>query len=152
MCKGCDKVIDEWFLQGSNLEQEHQTSCENNLPGRRWIRTLTSLSSELNTRLQRQTISAHANGPYRFHRLLFLFLTESKSLQFQSCKENRIYGCAMKIPRQMKSRSWKAFRSSDTAQGAPQNCVCVVTEVLNQKKKKKKCDFYLSSFNFFLVI
>ena len=33
------------------------------LPGKRWIRTLTILSKELKTKLQRQTIKAHANGP-----------------------------------------------------------------------------------------
>jgi hypothetical protein len=37
--------------------------CRYNIPGKRWIRTLTILSSELNTKLQRQTINAHANGP-----------------------------------------------------------------------------------------
>lgn len=36
-----------------------------NLPGKRCMRTLTILSSELKTKLQRQTISAHANGPCR---------------------------------------------------------------------------------------
>lgn len=36
-----------------------------NSPGKRCMRTLTSLSSELKTKLQRQTISAHANGPCR---------------------------------------------------------------------------------------
>lgn len=34
-----------------------------NSPGKRCIRTLTILSSELKTKLQRQTINAHANGP-----------------------------------------------------------------------------------------
>lgn len=33
------------------------------LPGKRWIRTLTILSTELKTKLQRQTIKAHAKGP-----------------------------------------------------------------------------------------
>ena len=33
------------------------------LPGKRCIRTLTSLSNELNTKLQRHTISAQASGP-----------------------------------------------------------------------------------------
>ena len=37
-----------------------------NSPGKRCIRTLTILSTELKTRLQRQTISAHANGPCRW--------------------------------------------------------------------------------------
>lgn len=36
-----------------------------NSPGKRCMRTLTILSSELKTKLQRQTISAHANGPCR---------------------------------------------------------------------------------------
>lgn len=35
-----------------------------NSPGNRCIRTLTILSTELNTKLQRQTINAQANGPY----------------------------------------------------------------------------------------
>jgi hypothetical protein len=38
-------------------------NCRYNIPGKRWIRTLMILSTELNTKLQRQTIKAHANGP-----------------------------------------------------------------------------------------
>lgn len=32
-------------------------------PGKRCMRTLTNLSTELKTKLQRQTINAHASGP-----------------------------------------------------------------------------------------
>lgn len=45
------------------IEKMNNINCRFNIPGKRWIRTLTILSSELNTKLQRQTIKAHANGP-----------------------------------------------------------------------------------------
>jgi len=63
----CKIGIHAWFhsigdkgcsIQG-NPERRRTIS-----PGRRCIRTLTSLSAELKTKLQRQIISAHANGPY----------------------------------------------------------------------------------------
>lgn len=41
------------------------------LPGSRWMRTLTILSKELKTRLQRQTISAHASGPCTEHHTIW---------------------------------------------------------------------------------
>lgn len=48
----------------SNRASMNNLTKENSLvPGNRCIKTLTILSMELKTKLQRQTISAHAKGP-----------------------------------------------------------------------------------------
>uniref|UniRef100_A0A0A9E8P3 Uncharacterized protein n=1 Tax=Arundo donax TaxID=35708 RepID=A0A0A9E8P3_ARUDO len=41
----------------------HHLIVNSTIPGKRCIRTLTSLSNELNTKLQRHTINAQASGP-----------------------------------------------------------------------------------------
>lgn len=47
----------------SKKKRRPPKKIRSNSPGKRCIRTLTILSTELKTKLQRQTINAHANGP-----------------------------------------------------------------------------------------
>lgn len=84
-----------------------------NLPGKRWIRTLTILSRELKTKLQRQTIKAHANGPWKC-----TWISHKVHKWIILLPRSKIPGRKL-LPQQKKSKPWKAFHSLDNKEDQP---------------------------------
>lgn len=74
------KIIIQNCFKGTSKQNVRKRTDS---PGKRCMRTLTILSRELNTKLQRQTINAHANGPclciWNSQQLYKLIITSSQS-------------------------------------------------------------------------
>ena len=92
------------------MGQELALGKRYNSPGKRCIRTLTILSTELNTKLQRQTINAQANGPYGS--IEQGKATEHKFIKIIQNQENLL--TSAKEKQTMKSFSFFGYRRSMT--------------------------------------